>query len=99
MRYIVLLLLGTFGLFLLFVARNRYEAVNLKLAGDQTIDGVLSSILANGDLNFKYTVASTGYEIVRSVPVNFFPRLSAGSTVPLVYAPDRPDAARVRHWS
>jgi hypothetical protein len=99
MRYIVLLLMGTFGVFLLFLARNRYDAVNLKLAGDQTVQGVLSAILANGDLNFKYTVEATDYEIVRSVPVNWFPRLRAGSPVPLVYSADRPDAARVRHWS
>ncbi|HEX3745668.1 MAG TPA: hypothetical protein VHW09_17120 [Bryobacteraceae bacterium] len=99
MRYIVLLLLSSFGIFLLFLARNRYEAVNLKLAGDRTVQASLSSILANGDLTLKYTVDAADYEIVRSVPVNFFPRIRAGSPVPLLFSADRPDAARVRHWS
>jgi hypothetical protein len=99
MRYAVLLLLGSVGGLLLFLARHQYEAVNLQLAGMNTVQGVVSSIGSGGDLSLKYRVASTDYEVVRSLPVNFFPRIRAGDTVALVYDAGRPDTASVRHWS
>jgi hypothetical protein len=98
MRYLVLLLLCSFGAFLLLVANNRYHAVNEQLARLNTVEGAVESIGPDGDLHVKYTVGSTAYEVVRSVPVKL-PRIRAGDPVTLVYSPDRPDTARVKQWS
>jgi hypothetical protein len=99
MRYVVLLLLLAVGSALLYLARYRYQAVNLQLAQLQSVEGTVDSVAANGDLNLKYSVAGTPYEITRSVPVKFFPNIRAGERVTLLYPAARPDTARVRHWS
>lgn len=98
MRLGVLLVFGVAGLSLLLLARNRYQAAALQLARLNTVEGVVSSIGADGELNLKYNVGPAAYEIVRSVPINV-PKIRAGDTVPLVYTTDRPDSARVRQWS
>jgi hypothetical protein len=98
MRYLALLLVGSFGVFLLFVARNRFQAVNGQLASMSTAASRVESIGSDGDLHVKYTVGSTDYEIVRSVPVKL-PWIKVGDQVPVVFSSDRPDAARIRQWS
>jgi hypothetical protein len=98
MRYLALLLIGSFGAALLFVAYNRFQAVNGQLASLNTAAGVVESIGPDGDLHVKYTVGSTDYEILRSVPVKV-PWIRTGDAVPLVFSSDRPDAARIRQWS
>jgi len=99
MRYALLVLFGAVGVLLLVLAHNRYDVANRQLAGLNTVDGIVSSMAENGDLNVKYRVGSTDYEVVRSLPVNFFPRIRAGERIALVYAAARPDTATVRHWS
>ncbi len=99
MRYVVLLLFVAVGVLLLLLARNRYDVANRQLAGLSTVDGTVTSIASNGDLSVKYRVESADYEIVRSLGVNFFPRIRAGDSVPLVVGVARPDSARIRHWS
>jgi len=99
MRYVVLLVLVSVGSALFYLAWYRYLAVNLQLAGLDSVDGKVDSIAANGDLNLKYSVAGTPYEITRSVPVKFMPSLRAGERVTLLYPTSRPDTAKVWHWS
>ena len=98
MRYLALLLIGSLGAVLLFVAHNRFQAVNGQLAGLNAAMGVVESIGPDGDLHVKYTVGSMDFEVVRSVPVKV-PWIRTGDTVPLVFSSDRPDAARIRQWS
>jgi hypothetical protein len=98
MRYAVLLLLGSFGVFLLFVARYRYQAVNLQLVRLNTVEGTVDSIGPDGELDVKYQVGTQAYEIVRSVPIKI-PSIRAGDKVSLLYPSDRPDTAKVKHWS
>ena len=99
MRYAVLIIMGLFGGFLLWVAQYRYQAVNLQLARLSSVEAVVTSLGADGDLHLKYTVGSTPYEIVRSIGVNFFPSIKAGDKVLLAYDTARPDTAKLRHWS
>ncbi len=99
MRYALFLLLGTIGVLLLYLARHQYDAVNLQVAGWGAAQGTVRSIEPNGDLNLTYRVESTDYQVVRSLPVNFFPRLRPGDAVAVVYDTARPDTAKVRHWS
>jgi hypothetical protein len=98
MRYAVLLLLGFFGVFLLFVARSRYDSVNVQVASLNTVEGVVKSIGPDGELNLTYDVGPAAYQIVRPVPIKI-PRIRAGDKIPLLYKPDRPDTAKVRQWS
>src|SRR5450759_1226389 len=98
MRYALLLLLGSFGVFLLFVARYRYQAVNVELANLNTVEGIVERIGPDGELDLKYSVGPTPYELVRSVPIKL-PRIRAGDKVTLLYKSARPDTAKVLQWS
>ncbi len=99
MRYMALLVLLSAGTALLYLAWYRYQAVNLQLALLNSVEGTVDSVASNGDLNLKYSVAGTPYEITRSVPIKFIPAIRAGERVTLLYPASRPDTARVRHWS
>ena len=98
MRYAALVLLGSFGVFLLFVARYRYQAVNVQVAGLNTVEAVVQSIGSDGELNLKYKVGAEIFEIARGVPIRI-PRIRAGDHVTLLYNTAPPDTAKVRQWS
>ncbi len=98
MRYAALILLGSFGVFLFFIARYRYQAVNVQVAGLNTVEAVVQSIGPDGELNLKYKVGAEAFEIVRRVPIRI-PRIRAGDRVTLFYNSARPDTAKVRQWS
>ncbi len=98
MRYAALILLGSFGAFLLFVARYRYQAVNVQAAGLNMVEAVVQSIGPDGELNLKYKVGVEAFEITRRVPIRI-PRIRAGDHVTLLYNTARPDTAKVRQWS
>src|SRR5882724_1501902 len=98
MRYAALVLLGSFGVFLLFIARYRYQAVNVQAAGMNTVEALVQSIGPDGELKLTYRVGAESFEIVRSVPIRI-PRIRAGDQVTLLYNTTRPDTAKVRQWS
>jgi hypothetical protein len=99
MRYVGLLFFGAFAVPLLYLAFNRYQSAISYLANSDAVEGTVSSAIDDDTFKVKYRVGSTDYQVERSVPINHFPTIHVGDTVPLGIIPDRPDDADFRHWS
>ena len=99
MRYVALLFFGAFGVALLLLAYNRYQSATSFLETANTVQGTVNSQDDDGDFHLTYRVGSKDYRVSQSVPINHFPKIKVGDTVPLVFTPDRPDYANFRHWS
>jgi hypothetical protein len=99
MRYVSLLFFGAFGVALLFLAYNRFQSAASFVASANAVEGTVKSLTNDGDFLLAYRVGSEDYTIQRSVPINYFPKIKVGDTVPLLYTSDRPDYANFSHWS